>query len=466
MTAGTQPPCLLSYAFATAPSPLQASSASAESPGLVEVWVSTGPTTVFCSEILLAVKIGTDPDDFANVPPSVTPNTTWWTASSGVPRPGTDLGLDDPSIWSTFALCCVSPQNWQIDYELIFAMTVSAVSVDQGTFRFGVAETSGPNATQLQQRVGVFTLQKGPPQLYLDNFVAISASAAAETEPLGEFASGSAIQLVWESNGASFALYAGGSATPIWTGADTSYLLPAGTFTADTTFTLVATSVGTPPVTLTETLSLAVSGAALDASAVTAGTVAVAGTLSATGTTALGTATAASLTVLDAVAAFGVRPMAPGSYASTTDGFVLGIATPLTDPPSPCVTWISGATSGGIQVMATAGNFMTWADLEGSDSEMFCQSGSFLLPVPQGQVCTLGVQKFGTDCANVGFLFYWIPFGANTGMVQVASGAELANRAGAAADAAAALFARRSSPALRDRLADILRRLAPHAQQS
>lgn len=41
MTAGTQPPCLLSYAFATAPSPLQASSASAESPGLVEVWVST-----------------------------------------------------------------------------------------------------------------------------------------------------------------------------------------------------------------------------------------------------------------------------------------------------------------------------------------------------------------------------------------------------------------------------------------
>src|SRR5262249_55462735 len=61
MSAGTAPPCLLSYAFATAPSPLQASSASAESPGMVEIWVSAGTGTIYCSEIILAVKIGTDP---------------------------------------------------------------------------------------------------------------------------------------------------------------------------------------------------------------------------------------------------------------------------------------------------------------------------------------------------------------------------------------------------------------------
>lgn len=486
MTDDSAPPCLLSYAFSTVPSPIQASTAAAASPGLIEIWLSAGGGPVYCDKIVLAVPIGTGPHDLTATVPSVTPNTTWWVVSSSEKRRGREIGLRAETTYAVFSIDCVSSTHYQIAYQLILAVTIPMANLSTDTFDIGVVETSGTTSdrTQFQQRLGTFTLERAAAELYLDNFVAVSASVDSGTEPIGEFASNTAIRFEWEGNATSYALYAAARATPFWTGADTSYELVAG-ITTDTTFTVVATGTDADPAaTAMATLPLTVSDAALAAAAVTVGTdltatglaqcqgvaanntppsataltvtgtttlagqatmaatTLVSGQLTANGTTTIGNADAASLSVLSALAAFGapVPVPIPGRYTATSDGLVLCVTSWPSDTTSQCLGYVGGNTVTGItpalDIAMAGGNSLAWTD--GNRTIYVRGYGStMVLPVAQGQFCGFSTEQTASTAAPM--TCFWIPFGKG-GVLN--SRGDAADRAGL--DVALSRFARPS----------------------
>ncbi len=465
------PPCILSYQFATAPSPLQVSGASQPSPGMVNAWISAPPgQTIFCNKIIVAVPVGTGPGEFSTVAPALTPNTTWWVSSGAVLGTGEDLGLAPGLNYAIFTVTCPSSDYWNIDYQLVFSMTTTSVNPVPDTFPFVVVEYSAPDSPDnLVQRKTTFTLAKAPVELYLDNLVSVSASESVTTNPKTEFANGEAIKLLWESNGSTFSLYAGGGSQPIWTGQDTSHTV-AGGAVSDTTFTLAAAMDGTPgtvsaavAVTITnpaaaprseEAASLTVAqistltgdaqlgpatvggrltaataarlarvtaptatvtGAATLASATLAGTT-VSGAVGGSGSLTLASATAAAVTVNGSLTALVPRAVTIGkTYTASSDGVLTGTVWYPSDAGAQVATRISGTCSSVGTVYATGGNAAPW--ITSKEWAMWSNADTFALPVPQGSTFSVAVdQRFGSGAPTA---FAWFPLARNATLHEV-----------------------------------------------
>ncbi|HEX6292725.1 MAG TPA: hypothetical protein VFZ66_26310, partial [Herpetosiphonaceae bacterium] len=296
--ANTPPPCLLTYQFSTQPAPIQASTANVGSNARINVWVSSGGTSIYCNKITIAVPIGPTNTDLSENTPSVTPNTTRWVISSMEIKSGAELGLDAEASYAIFYIDCVSSEYYLINYDLVFSMLVQPVnSAAPGDFQYIVVENSGTTSdpSQFQQRRNAYTLHKDTPQLYLNNFVSTSASSAKNTAPRSVFANGEAIRLIWESNGSSFSLYAAGQSAPIYSGKDTAFVLGSG-LTNTTTFTLLATmSSGqefeSGSTTLSATLDITISNPDVAPRSATADTLSVVGPSTLKGDATLGNAT-------------------------------------------------------------------------------------------------------------------------------------------------------------------------------
>lgn len=468
--AADPPPCILSYQFATAPSPLQVSGASQPSPGMINAWISAPPgQTIYCNKIIVAVPVGTGPGEFSTVAPALTPNTTWWASSGVLVNDGEEFGLPPGFSYAIFTVTCPSSDHWKIDYQLVFSMTTTSVNPVPDTFPYIVVENSGDSPDNLVQRKTTFTLEKAPVKLYLDNLVSVSASQSSTTVPKTQFTSGEAIKLLWESNGSTFSLYAGGGAQPIWTGPDTSYTV-AGGATADTTFTLVAAMDGTPgtvsavvAVTITNptatprsddatsltvidtstltgdaslgtttvgqqlTVSAAATLAGVTASSATVngqvsmssatlGPTTVSGAVGGNGSLALASATAASVTVNSWLTGLVARAVTPGvTYTASSDGILSGAVASPSDLGAQCAARISGTCSSVGTVYAQGGNAAPW--ITSDRWAMWANTNSFALPVPKGSTFSVKVdQRFGTAAPTA---FTWYPLARNATLHEV-----------------------------------------------
>ncbi len=454
------PPDLLEYGFATLPSPLQVSTESADSPGAINLWVSApAGKTVYCSKLIIAVPTGGGEAELCVKTPSLTPNTTWWAISSLRRESGEDLGLAATTDYAVFSVVCTSNKHWKIDYDLQFSVITSGVNHAEGKFGIVVVETSGETENALQQRRSVYELGKGPSVGYLSDVVATAAPPGATDRPASEFAAGQPIRLAWESNAAGFAVYAAGSATPVWTGTDTSHVIPQGA-TRDTTFSVVATSPHHGPRTAAASVSisnpvlapsslaagtLTVSGVATLAGAaigsltagpltatglatlpagahatsatVTGGTTVmggleaaslnVTGTLAAAATANLQAATIAQLTVTGQTAILGAQSFLEGTYRPTTDGFVIGYVGAPNDSSKRCMGFAVGRTDGVGQVAAHGGNAVFWAT--NKDSGMSMVQNSFVLPVRKDVPFGVGASQLGGSEVAAPIAFLWIP---------------------------------------------------------
>src|SRR5436853_3820562 len=79
--------CLLTYLPATSPTPLQVSTPQTPLTGIVNTAaINEGTGQVYCNQVLIAVPVGTDPNNlFAASPtPSASCNTSKWAISSMV----------------------------------------------------------------------------------------------------------------------------------------------------------------------------------------------------------------------------------------------------------------------------------------------------------------------------------------------------------------------------------------------
>jgi hypothetical protein len=455
------PPCLLQYGFSTLPSPLQVSAPAADSPGLINVWVSTpdGPL-LYCNKVVLAVPIGGTETDLTEHTPSVTPNTTWWAVSSLVVETGDVLGLDASTTYAVFTAVCPSNAHWLIDYDLQFSLVTSAVNAKQGTFGYVVAENSGTDPSHLELHRSVFGLGKGPVVTYLSDVATTLAPPESTALPVTTFASGQPIRVAWESNADTFAVYVGAGSEPAWTGPDTSTVLTAG-LTSDATITVVATGPGATCIgrttvaisnpTLTPTSvaagSLAVPGsttlAATTAANVASGTAHVtgratlgaptqAGSLQVTGGASvqggavlaaatatgavtvdgpatLGSAAATTLRVSSGTSWFTPRSIGPGGYVASSDGLVVGTVGYPSDAGKKCAAIAYATTSGVPTVYARGGNIAFWVNSK--KWSMWVHPNSFTLPVRRGAGFSVGVMQVqGADVAAP-TAFSWIPFG-------------------------------------------------------
>lgn len=457
------PPCLLHYGFSTLPSPLQVSAAAADSPGLVNVWVSAPDgQTLYCNKVVLAVPIGPTGTDLTEHAPSVTPSTTWWAVSSLVVEMGDVLGLDASTTYAVFTAICSSSTHWLIDYDLQFSLVTAAVNQREGTFGYVVAENSGSDAEHLALRRSVFDLGKGPVVTYLTNLVTTPAPPEATTLPVTTFASGRPIRVAWESNADTFAVHVGAGNEPAWTGPDTSTVLADG-LAADATITVVGTADGATSIAST---TVAISNPALNPTSVTAGSLAVGGathlanttfanaaarsllatgratldgpvetgslrttggalfhgqvdlasatatgTVSVTGTAGLGSSTASTLRVTGSTSWFSPRAIAPGGYVASTDGLVVGTVGYPSDAGKKCAAIAYGGTSGVPTVYARGGNVVFWTS--GKKSGMWIHANSFTFPVRRGAGFSVGVMQVNGADVAAPTAFFWIPFGTS-----------------------------------------------------
>jgi hypothetical protein len=463
--------CLLTYKFATAPAPLQVSKGEADSPGSINIWASAPEgKTVYCKKIILAFPLGEDKGAFCpgTAEPNVTPNLMQWTVHHESVVSGAQLGLDPLRQYAQYDIECLNG-FYDISYTLLFSAYTSEVSRHEGTFSLGVIEHS---ATELPKkdwpkRKSEFQLRKGPMKLYLNNFVAVSASTAEATVPLGEFGNGDPIRLKWEGNGTGYTLY-GNTAEPIYSGDDTSYTIAAGAARA-TTFTLVGqlsptgetctatTSITiadpdtTPASTVAGLLNVAgpttLTGAATLAGLSAAGNVVVSGQTQAvasvtasslttvTGTATLGgdfaslamtmpggaadavtaqQATVNVLTVSDGIQAFAPQDVVAWEpYSAPCDGVLVGAVLSPADSSVTCAAMIWGFC-GEVTACASGGNTATWGQ-----RGIWSNANSFALPTPNGTSFWAAEKQAYDTLAPV--VFQWFPLGPNASLDTVAA---------------------------------------------
>lgn len=461
------PPDLLPYGFSTLPAPLQVSTASAASPGAINIWAGSPQSPVYCSKIVIGVPIGQAATDLTPQKPSVTPNTAWWGVSGFVIETGDHLGLSPEVSYAVFTAVCVSDAHWLIDYDLQFSIVTAQVNQTEGTFGLVIAETSGPAPDQQEQRRSVFDLTKGPVTGYLNNIVTTVAPPGPTDIPASEFTAGQPIRLAWASNASSFAVYAGSVSTPVWTGTSTSTVLTAG-LTRDTTLTVVATSdlgvlmAGTTvtitnpaltPASLTSGILTATGATTLAATAlanlsatgltaagqatlrggaraatltatggsalrgpVSASSAAVSGTLTVSGSARLGTASVASLRVTNFATMMNPRGISAGSYVASSDGLVVGTVGWPNNAGLKCAAVAYGSTAGAGNVYARGGNRVFWVSSNAKNFSSWMVGGSFLLPVRRGNGFTIGVYQVNGNDVAAPVSFAWVPFGTSASL--------------------------------------------------
>jgi hypothetical protein len=279
---------LLDYAFSTAPIPLQVNPQGGQATSRINLSVSN-PSAAYCSQIMVAVPIGTSATDFCLEPPAASVNTGKWTIASQEVVKGEEIGLG-AGTFATITFQCRDQADYQIDYSLVLSL-VGVVNSAVGAFVYAVQELSGRTPDDLTPKTGNHTIGKQDAIFTLSNFVATATDKP--TVPGTAFGNGQALRLSWESTGTWFELYTKGASAPIYAGPATSYSLSSG-LTADAQFVLVASVSGDPsqdspspgyqPIYLYDALTLVVVDPDL-----TAKSVAVAQTLTVTGrSTAVG----------------------------------------------------------------------------------------------------------------------------------------------------------------------------------
>lgn len=309
-------PCLLNYAFSTAPIPLQVNQPDTQATSRISLGVANPTPGVVCSEITVAVPVGTDPTDFCREAPSASINTGKWSISSQEVVKGEDLGLPGGQ-YATITFDCRDEADYGLGYSLVLSL-VGVVNSAPGDFTYLIRELSGTSVNDMTLKTGSATISKQDAVFTLSNFVATAADQP--TVPGTSFKNGQPLHLSWESTGTWFQLYAKGNPAPLYSGPKTSYELDTGLI-ADAQFVLVASVTGDPshdsptpgyqPIFLYDALTLLVSNPDLTPRSITAeGRVAAAtelagGTLAVGGQAEVGPLSAASATVTGRTTALG-----------------------------------------------------------------------------------------------------------------------------------------------------------------
>jgi hypothetical protein len=233
--------CLLDYAFSTAPIPLQVNAPGATATSRINLYVSNPTRGVLCSQIMVAVPVGTAATDFCLEPPVASVNTGKWTIASFELVKGDELGMPGDS-YATFVFQCRDQADYGLDYSLVLSL-VGVVNSTVGEFTYAIQELSGTSPNELTPKGGQKTIDKQETVFTLSNFIATAADRPGV--PATAFANGQPLRLSWESTGTWFEVYAQGNPTPLHSGPATSLDLPAG-LTADTQFVLAASVSGDP----------------------------------------------------------------------------------------------------------------------------------------------------------------------------------------------------------------------------
>jgi hypothetical protein len=319
--------CLLSYAFSTAPIPLQVNPPNGKATSRINLAVFNPTPGVLCSQITVAVPVGTTPTDFCIEPPAASVNTGKWTISSQELVSGEQFGLG-PGSYASITFQCRDESDYGLGYSLVLSL-VGVANSAVGEFVYAVQELSGTSVNDLTPKVGTHTIGKTDAIFTLANFVATAPDKP--TVPATSFTNGQPIHLSWESNGTWFQLYTKGSPTPVYAGEATSYDLPAG-LAADAQFVLVASVTGNPgqdspspgyqPIFLYEALTLVVSNPDLTPKSVAASGAVSAGTFTTTGQANVGALTATSAAVTGKTTAVGGLDV--GTSAAPTQAEVYG----------------------------------------------------------------------------------------------------------------------------------------------
>jgi hypothetical protein len=235
-------PALLTYAFATYPSPIQTSTAQSPLNAAINIGVIS-PTgqNIYCSEISVAVPVGTDAASLTDGSVISSLNNTTWSIISDDAGRRNELNLATSLYLVTFV--CKDQTAWLINYNLVLGLAAQVNTV-VGDFTVQVFEKSGTSAGNLTYKdPALFTLSKETPQFYLQNLVA--TAVGAPTIPATEFTSGQPFTLAWDSNGTFFQIYEKGNPTPIYAGMQATCTIQSGVQT-DTTFFLVAMMTSNP----------------------------------------------------------------------------------------------------------------------------------------------------------------------------------------------------------------------------
>ncbi|NJK31025.1 MAG: DUF3892 domain-containing protein [Deltaproteobacteria bacterium] len=381
------PNLILDYQISTLPSQLQISTITATTQGRIDISVASTGAQKYCSQMRIAIPIGTDAASFSEATPSAAISTANWSITSTEIHTGRELGLDSDSNYATFTFNARDPSVYALTYNLVFSFS-AAVNQVAGAFDIIVLELSGTDPNSLSPKQGSLSLTKLTPFFFLQNFVATAPSTPLI--PALEFTRGSAIRLAWESNGTWFQLFAKGSTTPIYAGSQTSFTITAGP-TTDTTYFLQASMTSDPsgdaagfePIYLFDALTVTITNPDLTPNSVNvaetlqvagqttlsgptsmSGKVAVTGPLAVSGdatlaTTALGDTTATTLTVNGDFSAPVNANLGPivGSAGTLSNAFSTGSSTNavmILTNTVPFNAWQNNAASGMLINVASA----------------------------------------------------------------------------------------------------------------
>lgn len=336
---------LLSYQFSTAPIPLQVSPDGSQTTSRISLAVFNPTPGVYCSQIMVAVPVGTTATDFCVAAPSASVNTGKWTIASLKVVPGHEIGEESGS-YATIIFQCRDADDYKLGYSLVLSLT-GVVNSTVGTFSYSIQELTGPSPDQLTSKVSKHAISKQDAIFTLRNFAA--TAAGAPTVPATRFGNGQGLQLSWDSNGTWFQLYANGSPAPRYAGPATSYSLPAG-LTADTQFVLVASVSGDPsqdspspgyqPIYLYDALTLVVSNPDLTPKSITAESdIATQGAVTAGQLTTGGASVSGQLTVAGATTLSGPATVSGTAKVSGTTEFTAPV-TFRADVSA--VSWLTG----------------------------------------------------------------------------------------------------------------------------
>lgn len=234
---------LLSYLISTQPQPLQISTTSTPAVGTIGIYVSEPATIAYCNQIIVAVQVGSDQGCLYAQTPTGAVNSGKWSQTSLEIVDGRTMGLAAGD-WAKFTFDLKDNADDRITYNLVFSLT-GAVNNAVGDCTIAIQEQSSNtnDPPNFETNQGTFTVTLALPQFYLTNFVA--TQTGSPTVPCTQFTNGTAINLLWESNGTWFQVYKKGDTAPFYAGAATTCTLSSGVAT-DTTFFLVASMTGNP----------------------------------------------------------------------------------------------------------------------------------------------------------------------------------------------------------------------------
>ncbi|WP_433521607.1 hypothetical protein ACQPZ2_30455 [Nocardia pseudovaccinii] len=224
-------PPLLTYRFATNPTPLQADGTSRIT---ISVLKPKTPA-VYCKSIQISVpKNDVDGNAYYAEEPEWSYSSANWEPSSNV-DPG-DEGEESGALYWRKRF---TPIEAGKPFDTQFDIGLKGMVSNTAPLACEVTETSATSANgKFPLRKRTFTLGVEPQTLYINNFLAFGHGGP--TVPKTKFQFDDPIGLAWESNGTHFVIY-DGSGKVIFDDSKTVCILPEKSVANDTTYTLRAT---------------------------------------------------------------------------------------------------------------------------------------------------------------------------------------------------------------------------------